>query len=111
MPCSPPRTAWPLTIQNDPVTFRWHIETRGFKVRDDSEARRIAFILLRLNVHEAKYLDHLEGAVGKQHWAAWESVVRLDFGITAYRNCWKTARALYAPAFVAFVDELLTEPA
>jgi hypothetical protein len=96
-----------LFLRDSPVLTRWHIETRGFKVGDAEEAKRIAFILLRLNMHEGTLLGHRAGVVSVEHWTAWENVIRLDLADPFYRRCWPVARTLYAQPFVEYVDAVI----
>jgi hypothetical protein len=96
-----------LFLRDDPVLVQWHLETRGFRVGDATEAKRIAFILLRLNMHEGTLLGHRDGVVSVEHWAAWENVIELDLADPAYRNCWPVARKLYARPFVEYVDAVI----
>ena len=94
-------------LNHEPELLLWHIQTRGFAIDSPSEAKLIALILLRLNVHEATYLGYRDGVVGAEHWTAWESVVRLDMATDRYREYWPVARGMYAPSFVRYLDTMV----
>ncbi|GAA3925065.1 hypothetical protein [Actinoplanes auranticolor] len=96
-----------LFLRDDPVLAQWHIRSRGFKVRDAAEAKRVAFVLLRLNMHEGTLLGHRDGVVSLEHWTAWENVIKLDLADQVYRDCWPVARTLYTRTFVEYVDRVI----
>jgi hypothetical protein len=58
-------------------------------------------------MHEGTMLGHRDGVVSAEHWAAWENVIRLDLADPVCRAAWPVARAMYARAFVEYIDAAL----
>ncbi|MEU4245676.1 hypothetical protein [Actinoplanes sp. NPDC026619] len=94
-------------IFHDPELAAWHLGAKGIVVSSDLEARKIAFIFLRLNAHEGFFLSHRRGELDEQFWIGWKQTIAADFTVEEYRRTWTVARNYYAPAFARFIEELV----
>ncbi|MFC7535620.1 hypothetical protein [Actinoplanes sp. GCM10030250] len=98
-----------VLLKDDPAMMRWHVESRGFTVRDDEEAKRYLYVLIRLNGHQRKFSAHRDGVLSDEYWAAWVNVIALDLAMPEFQVGWAVARPMYPASFVAFVDAMLAD--
>jgi hypothetical protein len=94
-------------VFRDSELAAWHLSAKGFTISSDEEAKRIAFVFLRLNAHEGFFLSHRRGELDEQFWIGWERTIEADFTVEEYRRTWIIARNYYAPDFVDFIDLLI----
>ena len=89
---------------DDPELLAWHLESRGFEVSTPHENKRRLYVLAKLNVHEANFVNHNARTLSDEHWQAWAQVISDDFAIPEFQEVWRKAKDLYSAPFVTYID-------
>ncbi|MEV6305290.1 hypothetical protein AB0M02_38160 [Actinoplanes sp. NPDC051861] len=98
-----------VLLRDDPEMLCWHVEGRGFRVRDEAEAKRALYVLMRLNTHEGMFLSWRSGVAGDERWAAWRNVIAGDLAMPGFKGYWAECRLLYTASFARFIDEMIAK--
>lgn len=98
-------------LTNEPELLAWFLRSRGFPPATAEINKRYMLLFLRLEVHEASYLAHLDGTLPDDVWLAWHRVIELDAATVEFGVVWPVVRAMYSARFVAFLEGLTRIPA
>jgi hypothetical protein len=91
-------------FREDPELLSWYLRSRGYKTTTPVEDRCRLYILAKLNLHEARFVERQSGLLGGQGWDAWAKVIAADISLPEFQEVWQTAREIHTATFVAFVD-------
>jgi hypothetical protein len=99
-------------LHQDPELLDWFLRSRGFRTGAGVENRKILFLFVRLDLHQANHVAYREGRLAEELWQEWLTTLRLDLAIREFAPVWEVARALYTPGFTSLVDnEIDRQPA
>jgi hypothetical protein len=94
-------------MTRDQDLMAWFLASRGIPVGAPEANRRYMLMFLRMEVHEATYLAHLDGTLHADVWEGWRTVIELDTRTPEFRTVWQIVGNTYAARFAVFVNGIL----
>ena len=94
-------------ITDEPQLLDWFLASRGIPTGDAEHNKRLMFLFIRADIHEANYIGYVDGSLPADVWQGWVEVVDSDVATAEFRVIWPVVRRYYAARFVTFVDERL----
>jgi hypothetical protein len=91
-------------LRDNPELLAWHMTLRGYPPGTYHQNLRRLFILSKLDVHELTFISYSDGLLAEDIWLGWRNVIAEDFTDPDFVESWATAKHLYAPSFVGYVD-------
>ena len=71
-------------LHQDPELLDWFLRNRGFRTGAGVENRKILFLFVRLDLHQANHVAYREGRLAEELWPEWLTTLRLDLAIREF---------------------------
>jgi hypothetical protein len=98
-------------ITSEPDLLAWFLESRGIPPGSAETNKRYLLMYLRMEVHEASYLAHLDGSLSDDVWSGWRRVIELDSATPEFLAIWPVVRDSYSARFGQYVNETIARRA
>jgi hypothetical protein len=104
------RDIWEILF-NDEELLKWYLQARYIPTENvNFDNKKKGFAALKMDFYESLYLQHKQENVDNETWRAWHQAMKLDLKDKCFQQVWTcmNKNQLYAPSFVRFVENVLS---
>lgn len=94
-------------FQHDSALLAWYLSGRGYRSTTPFEDRQRLYALTTLDIHEGIHIQHANGTVTNEVYAAWRQILTTDLGMPIYADVWENGAKFYEASFARYVSDRL----